>query len=85
MRLLVTGGSGFLGGELLRQARAAGWEATGTHLANPGDGTVKLDVTDPAAVERLVAALLAADTAGVTVDAQNSTGSTALTSASFPR
>lgn len=57
MRLLVTGGSGFLGGELLRQARAAGWEATGTHLANPAPGTVRLDITDPAAVERLVADL----------------------------
>lgn len=63
MRLLVTGGSGFLGSELVRQARAAGWQAVGTHHAHPGDGpggqpgTVPLDATDPDAVEALVAAV----------------------------
>lgn len=57
MRLLVTGGSGFLGSELVRQARAAGWEVVATHHAHAalGDATVPLDVTDPAAVAALVA------------------------------
>lgn len=57
MRLLVTGGSGYLGSELVRQARATGWDATGTHRARPADGTVPLDVADAAAVEALVARL----------------------------
>lgn len=58
LRLLVTGGSGFLGSELARQARAAGWQVVATHHAHAtlGQGTVPLDVTDPAAVEALVAA-----------------------------
>jgi len=53
VRLLITGGSGYLGDELLRHAPAAGWEATGTRFASPGDGPV-LDVRDAAAVERTV-------------------------------
>ena len=53
VRLLITGGSGYLGGELVRRAPAAGWDATGTRFASPGDGPV-LDVRDAAAVERLV-------------------------------
>lgn len=63
MRLLVTGGSGFLGSELVRQARATGWEVTGTHHAHPGGdpggqpGTVPLDATDPGAVEALMVRL----------------------------
>ena len=52
-RLLVTGGSGHLGGELVRRARDAGWEAVGTSFRAPGD--VRLDVRDAAAVEALVA------------------------------
>lgn len=53
VRLLVTGGSGYLGGELLRRARAVGWAAIGTRLSAPGDGPV-LDVRDVDAVARLV-------------------------------
>ncbi len=54
-RLLVTGGSGYLGGAVVRVAEAAGWEAVGTSFRTPG--SVRLDVRDAAAVDRLVAAL----------------------------
>jgi dTDP-4-dehydrorhamnose reductase len=52
-RLLVTGGSGYLGGELVRCAREAGWEAVGTALRREGD--VRLDVRDAGRVEDVVA------------------------------
>jgi dTDP-4-dehydrorhamnose reductase len=52
-RLLVTGGSGYLGGEVVRRAVDAGWSAVGTCHCNPGP--VKLDVRDRAAVVALVA------------------------------
>lgn len=52
-RLLVTGGSGHLGGEVVRRARAAGREAVGTSYTTPGP--VRLDVRDAAAVEALAA------------------------------
>ena len=48
--LLITGGSGYLGTELMRLAD----DATGTHLTTGRPGTVPLDVRDPAAVDRLV-------------------------------
>ncbi|HXD71487.1 MAG TPA: SDR family oxidoreductase [Gaiellales bacterium] len=54
-RLLVTGGSGHLGGEVVRRARDAGWEAVGTSFRTPGG--VRLDVRDAEAVEALVAEL----------------------------
>ena len=57
MKLLVTGGSGFLGSELVRQARAAGWDVAATYCARPVAGAVPLDVTDADAVEALVARL----------------------------
>jgi dTDP-4-dehydrorhamnose reductase len=50
--LLVTGGSGYLGAELLRQA---GPGAVGTYLSNRFEGGLRLDVRDAAAVERAVA------------------------------
>jgi dTDP-4-dehydrorhamnose reductase len=53
VRLLVTGGSGYLGRELVRQAAAAGWEVTGTSLTGRG---LRLDVRDAAAVRHAVAA-----------------------------
>ncbi|MFL6042853.1 MAG: SDR family oxidoreductase [Gaiellales bacterium] len=53
MRLLVTGGSGYLGSELLR--RAAGRDdAVGTRLTAGGGGP-RLDVRDASAVRRLIA------------------------------
>jgi dTDP-4-dehydrorhamnose reductase len=54
-RLLVTGGSGHLGGEVVRRAREAGWEAVGASYRTPGQ--VRLDVRDAAAVEALVRAV----------------------------
>lgn len=51
-RLLVTGGSGYLGGEVVRQAADAGWTAAGTCHATAGP--IPLDVRDRAAVEALV-------------------------------
>jgi dTDP-4-dehydrorhamnose reductase len=52
-QLLVTGGSGHLGGEVVRRAGEAGWEVTGTSYRSPGP--VRLDVRDAAAVEALLA------------------------------
>jgi dTDP-4-dehydrorhamnose reductase len=52
-RLLVTGGSGYLGGEVVRRATAAGWSAVGTSFRSPGP--VPLDVRDRAAVDAVMA------------------------------
>jgi len=52
-RLLVTGGSGHLGGEVVRRARDAGWDVVGTSFRTPGPA--RLDVRDAAAVDALVA------------------------------
>jgi dTDP-4-dehydrorhamnose reductase len=51
-RLLVTGGSGYVGRELVRRAAEADWDVVGTSYSS-GKG-VSLDVRDPDAVERLV-------------------------------
>ncbi len=48
--LLITGSSGYLGGELARQAP----DATGTYLTAERPGAVRLDVRDARGVERLV-------------------------------
>jgi dTDP-4-dehydrorhamnose reductase len=56
-RLLVTGGSGYLGRELVRRALAAGWEVTATSLSRrvPGGAeAVRLDVRDPTAVRAVL-------------------------------
>ncbi|MEU3729242.1 sugar nucleotide-binding protein [Streptomyces sp. NPDC033538] len=37
MRVLVVGGSGFLGHEVLRRAVAAGWDVAATYRTRPGD------------------------------------------------
>ena len=61
-RLLVTGGTGYLGGELVRQAVLAGWEVTATYLSTEPPAVTaahwcRLDVTDGLAVPGLVGAL----------------------------
>ena len=59
MTLLVVGASGYLGGEVCRQAVAAGERVVGTHHSGrvevPGVEACQLDVTDRAAVRALVA------------------------------
>lgn len=54
-RLLVTGGSGFLGGVVAEVARARGWAVTATGLRTTGPALARLDVRDRAAVAALVA------------------------------
>jgi dTDP-4-dehydrorhamnose reductase len=58
-RLLITGGTGYLGAELVRQALAAGHDVTATFLTRgppAGDGTAweRLDIRDAAAVAALL-------------------------------
>ncbi|MGN9777235.1 SDR family oxidoreductase [Micromonospora sp. H33] len=59
MTLLVVGASGFLGGEVCRQAVAAGWRVVGTYhagsVAVAGVEARRLDVTDRSAVRGLLA------------------------------
>ncbi|MER7460151.1 sugar nucleotide-binding protein [Micromonospora sp. NPDC126480] len=59
MRLLVVGASGFLGGEVCRQAVTAGERVVGTYhagaVAVPGVAARWLDVTDRSAVRALLA------------------------------
>jgi dTDP-4-dehydrorhamnose reductase len=60
-RLLVTGGTGYLGAEVVGHALAAGWDVAATwHSRQPPDGPARwhrLDVTDPIAVAELVIAV----------------------------
>lgn len=59
MRVLVVGASGYLGGEICRQAVAAGDRVVGTYhcaaVGVPGVDARRLDVTDRVAVRKLVA------------------------------
>ncbi|WP_328507694.1 sugar nucleotide-binding protein [Streptomyces sp. NBC_00391] len=60
MKLLIIGGSGFLGGELSRRARAAGHETSATYSTRPpetagGVSWHSLDVRDPARVTGVMA------------------------------
>ncbi len=55
MRALVIGASGQVGASLLSVLRARGHEGQGTHGTHPLPGLAPLDLTDHAAVERLIA------------------------------
>ncbi|MEU0442181.1 MULTISPECIES: sugar nucleotide-binding protein [unclassified Streptomyces] len=61
MTLVIVGGSGFLGGELVRQAVAAGRETVATYASRPGDAPASdwrpLDVRDTGQLDRLLAGL----------------------------
>ncbi len=56
MRLLVVGGSGYLGRELVRQARDAGAEVHGTYFSGEQDGH-RLDITRRADVAQVLGRL----------------------------
>lgn len=61
MRILIVGGSGFLGGEIIRQASVAGHEVAGTYLSRPGEAAgvewLPLDVSRREAVGALIGTL----------------------------
>ena len=56
MRILITGGTGYLGAELIRQAHTSGWEVGATSFSHlPDDGGVawiQLDIRDQPALSR---------------------------------
>ena len=60
-RLLVTGGSGYLGGELVRRSAVPGWQTIATYHINrpdvPADDLIQIDLRDAPAAERRIAAL----------------------------
>jgi dTDP-4-dehydrorhamnose reductase len=58
-RLLVTGGSGYLGAWLMQVAVTRGWDVRGTCFSQPGPeaGLLPLDLTQPEPVKRLLAKL----------------------------
>jgi dTDP-4-dehydrorhamnose reductase len=57
MRAVVIGGSGQIGGLLLRELAGSGHEATGTYLSHPVPGLVPLDAADAGAAASWLAAL----------------------------
>ncbi|MFG2094102.1 SDR family oxidoreductase [Streptomyces sp. NPDC048612] len=60
MKVLIIGGSGFLGTELVRQATAAGWETAATyhsrHGSVPGVAWYRLDLRVPGQLDEVLAA-----------------------------
>lgn len=61
MKVLITGGSGFLGTELVRQAAAAGWETAATYCSRPGSlpgaSWYQLDLRAPGHIDEVLAAV----------------------------
>ncbi|WP_031102502.1 SDR family oxidoreductase [Streptomyces sp. NRRL S-146] len=59
MTILIVGGSGFLGSELVRQARAAGHTTVATYSTEPGDASPAawrpLDLRDAGSVDTIMA------------------------------
>lgn len=59
MTILIVGGSGFLGSELVRQAKAAGHTTVATYATEPGDSTPdawrRLDLRDAENLDSVVA------------------------------
>ncbi|MFJ5819344.1 SDR family oxidoreductase [Streptomyces sp. NPDC093108] len=59
MTLLVVGGSGFLGSEVVRQAHAAGYPAVATYTTKPGDAGLsewcRLDLRDLGSLDAVMA------------------------------
>lgn len=58
MTILVVGGSGFLGSELIQQAGAAGYSAVATYATKPGETRPtswrRLDLRDPGSLDTLM-------------------------------
>ncbi|MEU8787306.1 sugar nucleotide-binding protein [Streptomyces sp. NPDC048637] len=58
MKVLIIGGSGFLGTELVRQAAAAGWETAATYCSRPrripGASWYQLDLRDPGDLDEVL-------------------------------
>jgi len=60
MKLLITGGTGYLGAELIQQARAGGWDVGATSFSrlpeHDGIAWTQLDIRDESAVSRALEA-----------------------------
>ena len=61
MKVLIVGGSGFLGAALVRQATAAGWETAATYCSRPGGipgaSWHRLDLRAPGQIEEVLSAV----------------------------
>lgn len=61
MTVLIVGGSGFLGAELVRQGRSAGWETAATFHSRPGKGAEvswhRLDLRNPVSLQEVLDAV----------------------------
>ncbi|QQM38532.1 SDR family oxidoreductase [Streptomyces liliifuscus] len=61
MKVLIIGGSGFLGTELVRRAVATGWETAATHCSRPGGSAeatwYRLDLRSPGNIDEVLAAV----------------------------